>query len=88
MRVLIVVKPGNGESLRTAGQMRSALGDLGPIGRLPHEESVVDFTDAAGVSAQCRAAHAAIDEVEGDGVVGTSCEEGATDFLTAHSRRW
>jgi hypothetical protein len=59
-RVLIVVKPGNAKSDRSAEEMKSALGRLANIGGLPHKELVHDFNGADGLAARCRSDHVAV----------------------------
>jgi hypothetical protein len=59
-RVLLVIKPGDDESVRVVAQMKTALGELERIGDLPHDEEVVSFGDAAGIASACRARRAAV----------------------------
>jgi len=60
VRVLIVEKPGDGDSARVAGQLRSALHEIPAIGGLPHDEVVFDFSDAHALAAECRSQHVSI----------------------------
>lgn len=60
VRVLIVEKPGDGDSVRVASQLRSALNEIPAIAGLPHEDAVVDFSGAATLAATSRARHASI----------------------------
>jgi len=60
VRVFIVEKRDDGDSVRVASQLRSALQEVGRIAGLPHEETIVDFSSAAALAAGCRAGHASI----------------------------
>lgn len=60
VRVLLVQKPGNDDSARAIVQMQGALGQVGSIGGLPHEDVVVAWSGAAALAQAVRAQHAAI----------------------------
>ena len=59
-KVLIVTKPGNGDSARVAAQVEAGLGRIPQIGGLPHDEVVTPYRGAVQLAELCRAEHAAI----------------------------
>jgi hypothetical protein len=59
-RLLIVAKEKNANSLRVASQMRTALGNIGRIGGLPHEEIGVEFTTAKDLAELCTSKQIAV----------------------------
>lgn len=60
VRIALVEAPGDNESRHATALMRSALGDILTVAGLPHEEVVIDFTDALSLVNRCRAEHFAI----------------------------
>jgi hypothetical protein len=59
-KILIVSKPGNGDSARAADQIQAALSRAPNIAGLPHEETIMPFTGAAELAAVCKAQGVAI----------------------------
>ena len=59
-RLLIVVKKGNAESVRTASQMRTALRLIDRVGGLPHEELVLEYAGAKALAQACAAEQIAV----------------------------
>lgn len=59
-KILIVAKPGNGDSARVAAQVEAGLGRASQIGGLPHDEVVTPFQGAAELANAIRAQRAAI----------------------------
>jgi hypothetical protein len=53
-KVLLVVKPNDADSVRAVNEMKTALGALETIGGLPHEEQLIDFTDAGSLARTCK----------------------------------
>jgi hypothetical protein len=60
LRVLILTKENDPESVGFAKRMEAALHSLPDIADLPHDERVVPFTSAAELAAQCRTQHISI----------------------------
>jgi hypothetical protein len=60
VRIAIVEKAGDGNSIRAAGQLRSSLREIANIAGFPHEETVVDFSDAPSLASECRAGRVSI----------------------------
>jgi hypothetical protein len=60
VRIAIVELASDNESVHVASQLRSALHEIPEIARLPHEETIVDFSDAAALAAGCRSRHDSI----------------------------
>lgn len=58
--VLIAVVPTNPDSARFGASMQTALGGLGTIAGLPHDESIVPYPGAAQLAALCRSKRASI----------------------------
>jgi hypothetical protein len=59
-KILLLVKPGNAQSSRTAAEMQRELGSLPQVAGLSHEETVALYTDAASLKAVCERDHIAI----------------------------
>jgi beta-phosphoglucomutase-like phosphatase (HAD superfamily) len=59
-KVLVVTKPGNGESSRVAAQLQASLSRVPQIAGLPHQETIAPFSGAAELANTCRAQHIAI----------------------------
>jgi hypothetical protein len=55
VHVALVVNRGNADSARVVTQMRSILGEVPAIAGLPHDETQIDFADAASLASACRA---------------------------------
>jgi hypothetical protein len=82
VHVLLITRPNDPESVRTAAHMESALRDVKDIGGLPHDEVTFGFPGAKALVDQIKARHAAIvyvtpglgSEIEGmrDALVGVS----------------
>jgi hypothetical protein len=60
IKVLVLTKPGDGDSARAAKQLLEALGRLPQIGGLPHTESTLAFVTAAKLASACREQHVSI----------------------------
>jgi hypothetical protein len=60
VRVLIVVKPKDDGSNRFAKSIENALGGVGSIGGLPHDEATTPFVNAKALADTCRAKRIAI----------------------------
>jgi hypothetical protein len=60
VRVLLVQKPGDDSSARAIVQMQEALGKIGTIAGLPHDEQVVAWGGAPALAQTVTAQHAAI----------------------------
>jgi YfiR/HmsC-like len=60
LKIAILVKKGNAESASTATHLQAAFAGLGAIAGLPHQEQIVDFTDAAALAALIKAESLAI----------------------------
>lgn len=60
VKIVIVTKPGNGDSGRTAAQVQAALQRAPTIAGLPHEESIVPYGGAAELAALCKSQGVAI----------------------------
>jgi len=58
--ILIVTKPGNGDSARVAAQVEAGLARVPEIAGLPHDERVTPYHGAAELADLCRTEHAAI----------------------------
>jgi hypothetical protein len=58
--VLIAVAPGNADSTRFGTSMQTALGGLGAIAGLPHDEAIVNYPGPAQLAALCKSKHASI----------------------------
>lgn len=59
-KILIVTKPGNGDSQRVAAQVEAGLGRASQIGGLPHDEVVMPFQSVADLVTAILAQHASI----------------------------
>jgi hypothetical protein len=59
-KILLLVKPGNSQSSRTAAEMQRELGSVSQIAGLPHEEIVASYTDGASLKAACERDHIAV----------------------------
>src|SRR5262245_43830999 len=53
-KVVLLLKGGNADSNRAVAQMQTALGRVGPIAGLPHDEIVHKYTDAPALASLCR----------------------------------
>jgi hypothetical protein len=60
VRVLVVTRPGSGDSTRAAAELTGALAGKATIAGLPHEETSVSFGDASALASACRSGHTAI----------------------------
>jgi len=60
VQVLLVTRAGDGESVRTAAHMESALKDMKEIGGLPHEETTVAYGGAKALADAVKARKVAI----------------------------
>ena len=58
--ILVVQNADDPESVRAAGEMKSALSQISQVGNLPHEEVRVSFTNAAALAELVRGKRAAI----------------------------
>ncbi len=58
--ILLVTMPGQAESAKAALEMKAALSRLPTVGNLPHEELMLNFSNAAALAEQVRAKRAAI----------------------------
>jgi hypothetical protein len=58
--ILVVQNADDPESVRAAGEMKSALSQISQVGNLPHEEVRVSFTNAAALAELVRSKRAAI----------------------------
>ena len=58
--VVIIDRPDDADSVRSATHLEAALRDLPDVGGLPHDEAVVPWPGAAGLADLVRARHAAI----------------------------
>jgi hypothetical protein len=54
VRALLVAQASNADSKRAVQQMAVALGRIGDMGGLPHEETIVPYTGAADLARMCR----------------------------------
>jgi len=59
-RVVLLVKPGDGDSVRTATQMQAALSHIDAVGGLPHDDVIETYKSAPAVADLCRTQHVAI----------------------------
>jgi hypothetical protein len=59
-KIELLVKPGDGDSLRTATQMQAALAHIDTVAGLPHDDSIVPYRGAAALADECRAQHVAV----------------------------
>jgi hypothetical protein len=59
-QVLLLVKPGDGDSVRTASQMQAALAHVDAVGGLPHDDRVETYRGAAALAEECRTQHLAV----------------------------
>ncbi len=55
LKIVLLTRAGSDESARVAGQAGKALGEKGQIAGLPHEQSVVGYTDAPTLARLCKA---------------------------------
>jgi hypothetical protein len=60
VRVAILIKPGDADSVRVGEQMSHALGQVGDIAGLPHDELSLDYTSAEALPQTCAAQRIAI----------------------------
>jgi len=60
VKIIVLAKADVADSERFAAQMRAALGQLGPIGGLPHEESVVQWSGGPALAALVRSSSTSI----------------------------
>jgi len=59
-KIRLLVKPGDGDSVRTATQMQAALAHIDAVAGLPHDETVEAFRGAAALADECRNDHVAV----------------------------
>jgi hypothetical protein len=59
-RITILVKTGDGDSLRTATQMQSALSHIDTVAGLPHDDAIESYRGAAALAGECRSQHVAV----------------------------
>ncbi len=72
-RMVLLVKPGDGDSLRTATQMQAALSHIDAVAGLPHDEAVEPYRGPQALADECRSQHVAVvivgpgfrDDIEG-----------------------
>jgi hypothetical protein len=69
-QVLLLVKPSDGDSVRTASQMQAALAHIEAVGGLPHDDRVENYAGAAALADEVRSQHLAVDPIRAalDGV--------------------
>jgi len=60
VHVILLTRPGDAESVRTAAHMETALRDVKDIGGLPHDEVTFGYPGPKALVEQVRARHAAI----------------------------
>jgi hypothetical protein len=60
LKIAILTKKGNAESASTAAHLQAAFAGLGAIAGLPHQQQVVDFTEASALAALIKAESFAI----------------------------
>src|SRR5216683_3603516 len=53
-KLLLISKVNDAESSRVVTEMTSALGSIDTVGGLPHDEEVMEFTDAAAIATTCK----------------------------------
>jgi hypothetical protein len=58
--VLILTRPGDAESVRTAAHLEAALRGINDIGGLPHDETTIAYPGARALADTCRSRHIAI----------------------------
>lgn len=59
-QIVLLVKAGNADSARAAAHLQTALGAIGAVGGLPHDEHVVTYSGAAALTALVKQRRAAI----------------------------
>ena len=59
-RIMIVMARGDADSARVAAQLKAAFADVERVGGLPHDDSVVEYTDAPTLARECRDQRVAI----------------------------
>jgi hypothetical protein len=59
-QVLLLVKPSDGDSVRTASQMQAALAHIEAVGGLPHDDRVENYAGAAALADEVRSQHLAV----------------------------
>jgi YfiR/HmsC-like len=59
-QILLLVKPGDGDSVRTAAQMQAALEHVDAVGGLPHDDRVESYPGAAALADEIRSQHIAV----------------------------
>ncbi|HSO40719.1 MAG TPA: YfiR family protein [Labilithrix sp.] len=60
VNIVVVVKPGDGDSERAGAQLVSALGRCDQVGALPHAASTIGYAGATGLLAACKANRTAV----------------------------
>ncbi|MET0593653.1 MAG: YfiR/HmsC family protein [Polyangiaceae bacterium] len=60
VHVLLVGKPSDPTSMPFVRQLSQAISGLGPFGKLPHDEEIVEFRGEADLVRKCRASRASI----------------------------
>jgi hypothetical protein len=86
VHVVLLVKPNDTQSAYVTTQMSGALGRIGTIGGLPHDETIVPYAGANELAELCRARHVAIIYVApglGDEVGAIRKALNGVDVLTA-----
>jgi hypothetical protein len=59
-RIMLLIKTGDGDSLRTATQMQVALSHIDAVAGLPHDDSIESYKGAPALADACRTQHVAI----------------------------
>jgi hypothetical protein len=59
-RIVFLVKPGDGDSLRTATQMQVALSHIVSVAGIPHDEVLEPYAGPAALADLCRSQHVAV----------------------------
>jgi hypothetical protein len=52
-KIVLLVRPGNAQSIRTATEMQRELASVGAVGGLPHDETITPYAGPAALRAQC-----------------------------------
>jgi hypothetical protein len=59
-QIVLLVKAGDGDSVRTAAQMQAALAHVDDVGGVPHDDRVENYAGAAALADECRNQHLAV----------------------------
>jgi hypothetical protein len=60
VQIMLVTKRGNADSQAVTGQLKAAFADVDRVGGLPHDETVIEYTDAVALASACRSGRVAI----------------------------